>query len=95
MHLAEINIGRSMYPLDDGGWRIHGQSDRVNAVAERSDGFIWRLKDESGNATGISGFADPDMMVNLSVWHDASALEICLEYRSPAVFTNARQSGSP
>ena len=27
--------------------------DRINAAAERMPGFVWRLKDESGNATNI------------------------------------------
>jgi hypothetical protein len=76
MNLAELNIGRFRYPADDP--RMAGfmdNLDRVNAVAERSDGFIWRLKDESGNATAIRPFPDPNMAVNLSVWRDAQSLE--------------------
>jgi hypothetical protein len=76
MHLAELNIGQFRFPVDDA--RMAGfmdNLDRVNAVAERSDGFIWRLKDESGNATGIRPFPDRDMAVNLSVWRDAQSLE--------------------
>lgn len=49
--------------------------DRVNAIAERSDGFIWRLKDDSGNATAIRPFPDENMALNLSVWRDAESLE--------------------
>ncbi|MDP3898824.1 MAG: DUF3291 domain-containing protein [Mesorhizobium sp.] len=76
MNLAELNIGRFRYPADDP--RMAGfmdNLDRVNAVAERSDGFIWRLKDESGNATAIRPFPDPNMAVNLSVWRDAQSLK--------------------
>lgn len=76
MNLAELNIGRFRYPADDP--RMAGfmdNLDRVNAVAERSDGFVWRLKDESGNATAIRPFPDPNMAVNLSVWRDAASLE--------------------
>jgi hypothetical protein len=76
MHLAQLNIGRFKYPTTDP--RMAGfmdNLDRVNAIAERSDGFVWRLQDESGNATGIRPFADPDMAVNMSVWRDAESLE--------------------
>ena len=76
MHLAQLNIGRFKYPTTDP--RMAGfmdNLDRVNAIAERSDGFVWRLKDDSGNATGIRPFADPDMAVNMSVWRDVESLE--------------------
>ena len=50
--LAELNIGRVRYPLDDA--RMAGFVDNlalVNGLAERSEGFVWRLKDDSGDAT--------------------------------------------
>ena len=49
--------------------------DRVNAIAERSPGFVWRLKDESNNATALRPFDDPNMLVNMSVWESVEALE--------------------
>ena len=49
--------------------------DRINALAERSEGFVWRLKDDSNNATAIRPDNDPTMAVNLSVWESAEALE--------------------
>ncbi len=49
--------------------------DRVNAAAERMPGFVWRLKDESGNATSISAYDDPAMLVNMSVWESAETFE--------------------
>jgi hypothetical protein len=49
--------------------------DRVNALAERSEGFVWRLKDDSNNATAIRPANDPTMAVNLSVWETVEALE--------------------
>src|SRR5690606_35087038 len=76
VHLAQLNIGRFRHPLDDPRMAdFVANLDRINAVAERSDGFIWRLKDDSGNATGIRPFSDPDLAVNLSVWRDAESLE--------------------
>ena len=42
----------------------------MNALAERSPGFVWRMKSDSGNATDISVPGDPNMISNLSVWED-------------------------
>ena len=54
-HLAQLNIGRIRYEVDDP--RMAGFVDNlasVNAIAERSQGFVWRYSDESGNATGYT-----------------------------------------
>ena len=49
--------------------------DRVNALAERAEGFVWRLvSDGSNNATDLR-FGDEDYAVNMSVWKDAKSLE--------------------
>ena len=76
LHLAQINMGRLIAPLDDPG--IAGfvsQLDPVNALADRSPGFVWRLQSSSGNATDIAYDAnDPGMMVNMSVWESVEAL---------------------
>jgi hypothetical protein len=75
-HLAQLNIGRLRYELDDP--RLADFIDnlaRVNAIAERSEGFVWRLQDETGNATNIRPFADPRMAVNMSVWEGVETLE--------------------
>ena len=47
----------------------------VNGIAERSAGFIWRYVDESGNATNTRPYADPRIIVNVSVWESVDALE--------------------
>jgi hypothetical protein len=49
--------------------------DLVNGIAERSEGFVWRLKDDSGTATDIRAFDDPMVIVNMSVWRDPLDLE--------------------
>ena len=75
-HIAQLNIGRFRYPTDDPRMRAFMDNlDRVNAIAERSEGFVWRLKDESNNATAIRPASDPTMAVNLSVWESVEALE--------------------
>ena len=38
-------------------------------------GFVWRLKDESGNATSISAYEDPTIILNMSVWESAETFE--------------------
>jgi hypothetical protein len=76
MHLAELNIARLKYPLDDP--RVAEFTDnleRVNAVADRSEGFVWRLQDDSGDATNIRAFDDPMVIVNMTVWQSAEHLE--------------------
>jgi hypothetical protein len=75
-HLAQLNIGRLRYPTDDPRMAdFMNNLDLVNGLAERSTGFVWRLKDESNNATNIRPFPDPQMAVNLSVWESVEALE--------------------
>ena len=49
--------------------------DNVNALAERSPGFIWRLKDESNNASSFDPFNDEQVIINISVWEDVRSLE--------------------
>jgi hypothetical protein len=75
-HLAQLNIGRLRYPTDDSRMAdFMNNLDLVNGLAERSKGFIWRLKDESNNATNFRPFDDPDMAVNMSVWESVETLE--------------------
>jgi hypothetical protein len=74
--LAQINIGRLMAPVDDP--RIAefvAQLDEVNALAEQSAGFVWRLKSDSGNATDIAYSEDPIVIVNMSVWESIESLK--------------------
>lgn len=74
-HLAQINIGRLVAPHGDPRVQpFFDALDRVNALAEQSPGFVWRLQDESGNAMGIRYAPDPLLAVNMSVWGDADSL---------------------
>ena len=75
MQLAQINIGRILHPIGDP--RMAEFVDNlaaINALAEASEGFVWRLKDDSGNATAIPAYADPSIIVNMSVWSTPEAL---------------------
>jgi hypothetical protein len=75
-HLAQMNIGRIRYELDDP--RMADFTNNlvlINGVAERSAGFVWRYVDDSGNATETRPYAEPLIIVNFSVWESVAALE--------------------
>jgi hypothetical protein len=75
-HLAQLNVARALDDMDSPRLAdFMSALDRVNAVAERSPGFVWRLKDEAGNATDIKVTPDPRLIVNMSVWESAEQLE--------------------
>ncbi len=81
-HLAQINVGRLVAPRGHPGVApFFDALDRINALADASPGLIWRLQDESGNATGLQTTADPLFIVNMSVWADAEQL-FAFVYRS-------------
>lgn len=72
--LAQLNIARLAAPLDSPVLEgFVNNLDRVNAIAEQSPGFVWRLQTEDGDATAIRHFGD-DVLVNMSVWKDVASL---------------------
>jgi hypothetical protein len=76
MHLAQLNIAKAKYSLDAPEIKEFVDNlEPVNNLAESSEGFIWRLKDEQGDATNIQAFSDPDVIVNMSVWASPDALK--------------------
>jgi hypothetical protein len=84
-HIAQVNVGRlKAEPGDPLIAEFMNSLDRINALAEASPGFVWRLKDESNNATSIRVFDDPRVAVNLSVWETIEALQ-AFAYRSEHV----------
>lgn len=50
-----------------------GALDRINALAEASDGFVWRLQTDEGDATSVRPMGD-DILVNMSIWRDVESL---------------------
>src|SRR3954453_2758936 len=69
VHIAQLNVGRLTAPMDDpriDAFRLN--LDPINALAEASPGFVWRLQDDAGNATAIKVFDDPLEIINLTVW---------------------------
>jgi len=75
MRLAELNVGYTTYPLDYPRMsKFMDNLDTINALAERSPGFVWRMKSDSGNATDISAPGDAEIISNTSVWKDVAPL---------------------
>ncbi len=68
-HLAQVNIARMLAPLTDPlmagfvAWL-----DTINALADSSPGFLWRLQTSEGNATALRPYEDELILVNLSLW---------------------------
>lgn len=75
-HLAQFNIARIKYPLDDPRMaEFVDNVARVNGLAEQIEGFVWRLQGDSGNAMGMQVYGDPRILPNLTVWENVAALE--------------------
>jgi hypothetical protein len=73
--LAQLNVGTLKYQHDDPPMSgFMNRLDEINAVAEQSPGFIWRLQGDSGNATDIDVGGEPLFLVNMSVWTSAESL---------------------
>ena len=89
--LAELNIATSVADVDNPAMAgFINALDVVNAIAERSPGFVWRLKDESGNAIGFKRAGDPREIYNLSVWERAQDLEFYIWKTVHRRFMNQR-----
>ena len=74
-HLAQINIGRMRAPLDSAVMAdFVAQLDTINALAESSPGFVWRLTGEGNDATSLRPFDDDFIIVNMSVWESLEDL---------------------
>lgn len=74
-HLAQINIARMLGPIDSEIMAgFVGQLAAINAVADGSPGFVWRLQTEGGDATYIRAYDDPLVIINLSIWESVEEL---------------------
>ena len=75
--LAEINVARmkGVNINDPVMLEFTDNLERVNNLAEQSEGFIWRLKDESNNATSLNPYDDEQVIINMSVWESIETLE--------------------
>jgi heme-degrading monooxygenase HmoA len=74
-HLAQLNIATPAVPVDGPVFaEFMALLPEVNALAEHSPGFVWRLTaEDSHDATSLRPYG-PDIMVNMSVWESVEAL---------------------
>jgi hypothetical protein len=74
-HVAQINIARAKAPIDSAELaEFIAALEPVNALADSSPGFVWRLQDDSGDAVSIRVFDDDQIIVNMSVWESVDSL---------------------
>lgn len=74
-HLAQVNVGRMRGQRGDpvvAGF--YTELDRLNAIADASPGFVWRLQGDGNDATDLRPTPDPLFLINMSLWTDADAL---------------------
>ncbi len=92
-HLAQLNIGRMLGPIDSPIMaEFVGQLDEINALAEHSPGFVWRLVGAGNDATSLRPFPDDFIIVNMSVWQDIDALKTYVYHSDHArVFKDRRK----
>jgi Domain of unknown function (DUF3291) len=83
-HLAQLNVAVMKEALDSPVMAdFVANLDRINELAERSPGFVWRLQTDEGDATGLRPLGDLTL-VNMSVWRDLASLSDYV-YRSAHV----------
>jgi hypothetical protein len=75
-NIAQVNIGKMNAPSIDHPVMAEfvAQLEHINKLAESSKGFVWRLKEEAGNATAIKYNEDARIIVNMSVWETVDDL---------------------
>lgn len=74
-HIAQVNIGRIRAELTDPVMAgFVNRLDEINALADASEGFVWRLKTEENNATYLRPFEDERTLLNMSVWNSIDSL---------------------
>lgn len=76
-HLAQINVAQMIgVNINDPVMKEFVDNlDRVNQLAENSEGFVWRLKDEANSATSFNPYNDEQIIINISVWENIASLE--------------------
>ena len=75
-HIAQVNIARAHAPIEDPSMAgFVARLDEINALAEASPGFVWRLKTDDGNATSLQPYEDERILINLSVWESVEHLQ--------------------
>lgn len=91
-HIAQINIGRMTAPLDSPIMaEFVNNLDRINALAESSPGFVWRLVGAGNDATSLRPYDDDRIIVNMSVWESVDDLKQYVYKSAHAGFIKKRK----
>ncbi len=95
MYIAHMNFGYLLYPWGDPELSdFEDNSDLVNAIADRSRGFVWRLKDDDFELPENdleSLFGRPDVTAaTLSVWENFEYFEHFVHMTVHSKFLNRR-----
>ena len=74
-HLAQYNLARMVAPLDDPVMTdFVANLVRINTLADRSPGFVWRHQTPDGDSTSIRVRGDDRILINFSVWESIESL---------------------
>lgn len=74
--IAQVNIARMKAPLESAVMAgFVARLAEINALADGSAGFVWRLQTDAGDATYLRPYDDDRILFNLSVWESVDALK--------------------
>src|SRR5216683_3289092 len=92
-HIAQVNIARMRAPLEEPLMAgFVARLGEINALADRSPGFVWRLQTPKGNATYLRPYEDDRILFNLSVWETVEQLKDYVYYSAHAEVLRQRQA---
>ena len=75
-HLAPLNIARMKFSPGHPGMKDFTDAlDPVNASADASQGFVWRMISDEDTSTEREAFEDSGWLVNMSVWKSLKDLK--------------------
>ena len=93
LHIAQVNIGRMKAALEDPVMAgFVARLEEINALADRSPGFIWRLQTSEGNATYLRPYDDDRILFNMSVWESIEHLKRYVYYTAHVEVLRQRQA---
>ncbi len=94
-HIAHFNVARLRHdPSDPGVHEFTSNTQRVNGVAERSPGYVWRLADEAATVGASGGYQavadDPRLAISLWLWQSIDDLRHFVHKTVHAAFLRRR-----
>src|SRR5262245_4786553 len=93
MNIAQVNIARMKATLEDPVMAgFVARLDEINALADRSPGFVWRLQTSEGNATSLRPYNDDRILLNMSVWESIEQLKQYVYHTAHAELLRQRQA---